>query len=189
VTGRVAARIALLVVSAWLAKPTVAHAEPEWNTGFSLGAAGVGEHRVWSDTKFFGALHGDLLFGRTTRRDVGIGPSAEIATLGFDDARLMGGVTALVPVGDLLALGLTPGAYLRTGAGNATGGWSARGFFGARTFNSYGSYSLAAGLVFGFDQDVGAHKEHALVVAAQIDGFVLALPVILLVGWLKGPDR
>src|SRR6185295_510756 len=83
-----------LVGSALCLVASLAHADPEWHTGMSLGVAGTGTHELWSDTHFFGALRGDVLFGRDRSSDVGIGPALEIGTVGFSDARLMAGGTA-----------------------------------------------------------------------------------------------
>jgi hypothetical protein len=153
----------------------------------SLGVAGTGTHELWSDTHFFGALRGDVLFGRDRSSDVGIGPALEIGTVGFSDARLMAGGTALLPLGDLFAVGLTPGAYLRFVSGEVVGGVAGRAFFGVRAHNYTGSYALATGLVLGLDRDLGFRDEHAVTVALELDGALLALPFVMLVSWIRGP--
>jgi hypothetical protein len=176
-----------LVASALVAYAGHARAEPQWNAALLAGAAGVGTGSVWPATEFYGGLRGDLLFLRSGPRDVGLGPALELSTAGFSDARLGAGPAVLVPLGDLFAFELSPGAFVRTGSGALTGGVSARGFLGVRTYNFTGSYALGGGLLLGIDQDLGGPREHAVVIAAQVDALVLALPVVLLFEWLRGP--
>src|SRR5262249_19678037 len=144
----------------------------------------TGRAEAWDSTRFWGAVRGDLLI-RPSNGGIRVGPALEVGTVGFSDARFAAGATVLAPIGDLLAAAVTPGGYIRTGGPGAVGGVSARAFFGARVFG-YDPYSLSAGLVLGFDRDLGASRDHALLVAAQVDGLVLALPVLLFIAWLKG---
>jgi hypothetical protein len=183
---RRSARCALALGAAWLGA-SAAHAAPEWHTGVSLGVAGTGASSLWSDTRFYGAVGGDVLFGRARATDVGFGPALAASTVGFSDARLMTGGTVLLPLGDLLALGVTPGGTVRFASGDVLGGVTGRAFFGARAHNFTGSYALAGGLVLGFDQDLGGKKEHALTAALELDGAVLALPFVMLIEWIRGP--
>jgi hypothetical protein len=164
-----------------------ADAEPQWNGGLVAGLAGTSRSALWSDTAFFGALRGDVLLGRSSNRDIGAGPSLELGTVGFADVRILGGITALFPLGELLAVAMTPGAYARAAPGGTVPGASGRAFFGIRPYNYGSRYGLAGGLILGFDQDLGQGREHACTIAVQVDGLLLALPAMLLVGWLRGP--
>jgi hypothetical protein len=177
----------LLLIGAVVSSSRGADAAPQWNSGVFLGAAGTGESFHWSKTKFFGALRGEVLFGRAGPFSVGVGPALELGTAGFSDARFGGGATVLVPLDGVLALGVTPGAYVRTAEGGTDAGVSGRVSFLVHPSNIVGSYAMAGGLVLGVDRDVGASRSSALIASAQIDGLVLALPVILLVEWLRGP--
>lgn len=150
------------------------------------GAAGVGDESAWPATRFFGGLRADLLLGRSSPHDVGLGPALELSTVGFSDLRVGAGPVVLLPMGDLLAFELGPGAFVRAHSGGATGGISGRGFLGVRTYNLTSGYSLGGGLLVGIDQELAAAREHAIVVAAQVDGLVLALPALLLFEWLAG---
>jgi hypothetical protein len=179
VVGVVVAMVALLY-------ERVALAEPRFNSGIVAGVAGTGRESAWQETKFYGALRGDLLFGRSSDRDVGIGPSVEVSTAAFSDVRGTLGALVLLPVTDVFSIGLTPGGYVRSSPQGATWGLAARSFLGIRSYNYTGSYDLAAGLVLGFDKDLGGAHDHALIIAAQVDGFLLALPALLLVEWLSG---
>jgi hypothetical protein len=164
-----------------------ASADPQWNSGLVLGAAGDGTDRFWGDTQFYGALRGDLLLGRTGPRTVGFGPALEIGTLGFSDARFLLNATAVVPLGDLFVLQGGPGAYARLGSFGAVPGLSGRVLLGAKAYNDYGAYAMTGGLVLGYDHDLGHTRAHAVVVALQVDGLLLAIPALALFEWLRGP--
>ncbi len=180
--ARFRCRLAALAIGAFSSS---AAADPEWSTGIAAGAAATGDRRAWERTAFWGAVHADVILGRTSRRAVGIGPSLELGTVAFSDVRLLGGPTVLIPLGELLAASITPAGYLRSSSMGALGGVSARTFFGVRAYG-YDGYAVAGGIVLGFDQDVGASREHAIVLAAQVDGLLLALPALLLFEWLRG---
>jgi hypothetical protein len=164
-----------------------ASAEPQWNSGIELGAAGTGERFHWSQTKFFGALRGEVLFGRSGPLSVGVGPAVEVGTAGFSDARFGAGATVLVPLDGVLAFGFTPATYLRASNASTDSGVSGRVSFLIHPSNIVGCYAMAGGLFVGADRDFGPSRSTALIAGAQIDGLVLALPVILLVEWLRGP--
>jgi hypothetical protein len=176
-----------VVVALSLLHERLAFAEPRWNTGVIAGVAGTGRESVWQSTNFYGALHGDLLFARSSDRHVGIGPSLDVGTVAFSDVRGTAGALVLLPVTELFSVGITPAAFIRSSPQGATAGVSARGFLGIRNYNYTGGYDLAAGLIVGLDEDLGGPRDHAIVVAAQVDGFLLALPALLLVAWLGRP--
>jgi hypothetical protein len=175
----------LLLVGLAVTVPRAADAAPQWGTGIVAGVAGTGDDFRWSRTKFYGALRGEALFGGPG--GVRVGPAIELGTAGFSDGRFGGGATVLLPLGEILALGVTPVAYARLGNGEATAGVSGRVFWGVHPANRVGDYALAGGLLVGVDRDVGASRSSALIVGAQVDGLVLALPAILLFEWLRGP--
>lgn len=175
---------AVAVGASLLAAPL--HAAPEFGTGIAVGVAGTGEPVAWSKTRFFGAFRGEALFGPERPLALRLGPALEVGTVGFSDARFTAGASVLVPLDEVLVITLTPGAYARVGGGT-TLGVSSRAFFGVHPFNRVGAYGLSAGLLVGLDRDLGATPESALVVALQVDGMALALPVILLVEWIRGP--
>ena len=62
-------------------------------------------------------------------------------------------------------------------------------FWGSRSYNFHANYVLAAGLLVGYRHSFGESKESALLVAAQLDLALLALPVILLVDMARGPSE
>lgn len=163
-------------------------AEPEWGSSIILGAAGIGAKSAWEETRFYGALRGEALFLRQNRRSIGLGPAVEIGTAGFSDVRALGSAVVLFPIGEFLAVSVAPGGFIRSSDQGAVGGVSGRAFFGMHAYG-YGDYALNGGLVLGYDRDLGGPKENAIVIGAQIDGLILALPVVLLVSWIRGsPD-
>jgi hypothetical protein len=179
-------RRASLAIAACLALVSApARAEPEWTSALVGGVAGVGHDSVWQGTRFYGALRGDALFFRTNRHAFGLGPAVEVGTVGFSDVRLHGSATVLAPIGEFLAVTLSPGGFIRSSSQGAVGGVSGRAFFGMRAYG-YTDYALNAGLVVGFDRDLGGPSQNAIVVGAQVDGLALALPVLFIISWLHG---
>jgi hypothetical protein len=57
---------------------------------------------------------------------------------------------------------------------------------GSRSYNFHASYAMAIGVVGGIQAGLGDSRETAIVVAAQIDGLLLAMPFIAAYGWLRG---
>lgn len=185
---RRAAASATLAACASLA--TTALADPQWDVGLTSGVAGRGRPgSFWSDTAYYGSIRGDLIFGRSSEHDVGVGPALEIATTDFDDLRLLGGATAVLPLGDLFAVSATPSAYVRAHDDTTSAGVSGRLFLGFKSYNYESAYAMGAGLLLGFDQDLGGSKEHAAVVAVQLDALIVALPFALVYQLIRGPTH
>jgi hypothetical protein len=165
-------------------------AVPQWNGAVTTGVAGVGDGAAaWEKTQFFGGVRGDVLFLRDGPRAVGVGPSLAIATAGFSDFRAIGGALALVPLGDLWAVGFEPAAYVRVTDGGTFPGLSGRAWFGIQTYNYAASYAPRGGLTVGYAHDLGGSDAHAIVIAAEIDAVVLALPFVLLYESLRARPR
>ena len=171
-------------VALWLvAMP--AGADPQWSAGVQAGVSGAGASGAyWQRTHFFGGLRGDLLWGRARDHDSGLGPFIEVATVGFDDLRLGGGGALLLPVTASLPVVLSAGAYGREGGEGWEPGMMASVFFGARAYNFHSSYGLANGLVVGVQQGLGHSHENAIVIAAQVDALLLAMPLIFGYEWI-----
>jgi hypothetical protein len=148
------------------------------------GALVHGPDARWN-ASFYGALRGDALFFRTSRHALGLGPAIEVGTADFSDVRFLGSAELLAPVGEFLAVSVAPGVTVRTSNVGAVAGLSGRAFFGLRAYG-YTDYAMNGGLVVGFDHDLGGPREHALVIGAQIDGLLLALPVLFLVSLFHG---
>ncbi|HVW28328.1 MAG TPA: hypothetical protein VHC69_23355 [Polyangiaceae bacterium] len=181
---RPARHASVLVALSFATAATTAVAQPEWSSAFVAGAVVHGPGSTWN-ADFYGSVRGDALFFRTSRHSLGFGPALEIGTAGFSDARFLGSAELLAPIGEFLAVTVAPGATVRTSSTGAVPGLSGRAFFGMRAYG-YTDYALNAGLVLGYDQDIGGPREHAIVIGAQIDGLVLALPVLFFVSLFHG---
>jgi hypothetical protein len=167
-----------------------ARAEPQASVGFTLGAAGEGyNHQFWKHrTAFHLGLHGDVLFGRSSTSDFGIGPYAEVMTHAFDQIQFGGGVTGLLPVLDSFPILLSAGAYGRKGSDKfgVEPGFAAELFWGSRSYNFHSSYVLSGGLLTQFRYGLGPSKETSIVIAAQVDLGLLVLPVLFLYTAARG---
>ena len=163
---------------------------PQWNSALVAGVAGVGDaSAAWDKTQFYGGVRGDVLFLRNGPRSPGLGPSLEIATAGFSDVRAIAGATVLLPLGDLWGIAVEPGGYVRSSDGGALPGLSGRAWFGVQTYNYQGAYSPRGGITVGYSHDLGDSDAHAIVIAAQVDGLILALPFVLLFESFRGSSR
>ena len=96
-----------------LASAGSASAKPLWNAGVETGVCGGSGSLGLSQPRWCNALHGDVLFLRERGRDLGLGPSLRIGSVGFDDLRLDAGLSLLVPVFDSFPLVLEAGPHLR----------------------------------------------------------------------------
>lgn len=163
-----------------------AYADPQWNASLVTGAAGLGaESEYWQDTRWYNGVRADVLFGRQRNADVGLGPFVSASTAGFDDVRLGAGASLQLPVHVYLPIVLSAGGYARHDDAWHPGasGWL---FWGSRSFNFHSSYVMSGGLLLGLEQDLDEPRQNAWIIAAQIDGLVLALPFILTYEWIKG---
>lgn len=166
-----------------------AHAEPQANAAVTAGLAGRGDaSELWQDSRFHLGARGDVLFGRTGNEDFGWGPFAEGMT-SWDDVAIGGGVSALLPVHTYLPVVVSAGAY---GWNGPQGGWepgvSGQLFWGSRSYNYHGSYVMAGGVSLQGRWGLGDSEERTIIVAAHLDGQVLALPFLFLYQAVAGPE-
>lgn len=173
--------------------PRDARAEPQANAALTIGAAGVGLDRaVWDTTVFHLGLRGDVLFLRDAPSDFGLGPYAELFTHAFDELQLGGGVSALLPVSETLPFVASIGAYGRVGDDGfgLEPGVSAALFWGSRSYNYHSAYGMAGGLLVQGRLGLGSSKETAIIIGAQLDLYILAMPAVFLINAAKGgsPD-
>lgn len=169
-----------------------AQADPQASVGLTLGAAGVGlDRKIWTGTDFHFGLHGDVLFGRSTPRDFGVGPYLEVLTHGFDEIQFGGGLSTLFPVLDPFPIVASVGAYARNGddAFGLEPGLSGQLFFGSRSYNFHANYVMSAGLMAQLRYGLGASRETSIVVGAQIDLAILGLPLVFLVNAARGGSQ
>lgn len=185
-----AARVATGVLSAAtvLAIAGRAIADPQTTVGLTLGAAGRGvDRRIWDETVFHLGLHADLLFGRDAGDELALGPYAQLGIHAFDELRFGGGISALLPVTETFPLVLSAGGYGRA-APEPYGlepGLSGRLFWGSRSYNHHSMYGLAGGVAAEMQYGLGASREVALAITAQLDVVLLTLPFQLLVNALR----
>jgi len=168
-----------------------ANADPQGNAGLTLGVAGVGESGAIGDhAEFHLGARGDILFARDQPSDFGLGPYAEIGTLGFDELHVGGGLSALLPVHPTFPIVLSGGAYGRYGDDGFgfEPGIAGSLFWGTRSYNFHTDYVMAAGLLVSYRASMGDSGQSALVVGAQLDAVVLSLPFVMLFDLIRGPS-
>lgn len=169
-----------------------AQAEPQASVGLTIGAAGEGYDRQWwKRTAFHLGLHGDILFGRSSTSDFGIGPYAEVFTHAFDEVQFGGGVSGLLPVLDAFPIVLSAGAYGRKGSDKfgVTPGVAGELFWGSRSYNFHSRYVLSGGLLAQVRYGLGPARDTSIVIAAQVDVVLLAMPIMFLVTAARGGSR
>lgn len=162
--------------------PRAAHAEPRWNAGFETGICFSGDSLSLQRPGFCNALHADVLFLRNGGSDLGLGPSLRLGTARFDDVRLDGGVSLLLPVFGAFPLVLEAGPHLRN---FHEAGVFGSVFFGLRSFNHYGHYDMATGISLLAERSFSAGTPSALWLTARVDAAWLALPFVLAVNALR----
>ena len=184
--------LAATAALALLAVAPAARAEPQASVGLTIGAAGEGyDHHFWkARTAFHLGIHGDVLFGRSGSGSFGIGPYAEVMTHAFDEVQFGGGVSGLLPVIDIFPIILSAGAYGRKGSDKfgLEPGLAAELFWGSRSYNFHSHYMLSGGLLAQMRYGLGPSKETSIVVSAQIDLGLLAMPIIMLIGSARSPE-
>jgi hypothetical protein len=187
---RVSTGVAALALMALLAHAGASRAEPQASVGITLGAAGEGlGHDFWNHrTAFHLGLHGDVLFGRSSTSDFGVGPYAELMTHAFDEVQFGGGVSGLFPVLDTFPIVLSAGGYGRKGSDGfgLEPGIAGELFWGARSYNFHSRYVLSGGLLTEVRYGLGASRETSIVIAAQVDVGLLVLPVLFLITAARG---
>ncbi len=169
-----------------------AHADPQATVGLTIGAAGTGgvdyARRYWAKTKFHLGLRSDVLFGRSTAWDFGVGPYVEVLSNGFKEIQFGGGVSGLLPVLPAFPIVLSFGGYGRKGADRfpLEPGITGQLFFGSRSYNFHANYVMTGGIIGQMRYGLGASKETSIIVGAQLDLMLLALPVIFLINAARG---
>lgn len=157
-----------------------ARAHPQWNTGLVASGCLLGDRdAAFERVAFCGQARSDVLFLRERTSDFGLGPYLAAGTAAFEDLRLSAGVSALVPVVEDFPVVLSFGGLARD---TNSFGLSGSAFWGLRSYNFHSPYNLAFGLVLAGERTFGAQPSNALSLGFQLDGVVLALPFLLLVG-------
>ncbi len=164
-------------------------ATPQVSIGTTLG--GVLEDVTKSPVQ--GAAHwggrADVLFLRSRGTDMAVGPYVDIATASFHDVDVGGGVEWLLPVRDDLPFVLSGGAFVRSGEGQSWGpGLEGTLFWGGRSYNFHSWYGMATGL-FAQTRYLPGSDRADIVFGIQIDGEILLMPSMLMLGMLKSDSK
>ena len=111
-------------------------------------------------------------------------------THAFDEIQAGAGVSVLAPIHDAFPLVLSTGAYGRWSddARGVEPGIAAAIFWGGRSYNFHSRYGISAGLLAQVRFGLGGSKETAVVLAAQLNLALLALPFVYLFEAAKGPS-
>ncbi len=128
-----------------------------------------------------------MILGRSRSKDIGLGPHVALETAGFDDLRVGGGATAVLPLIGSVPFVLSAGGYARKSALGWEPGVATSLMIGSRSYNFHSSYGVAAGLLVGLHVGLGDSRETAIVVAGQVDMLFLLMPFITAYGWVRGP--
>jgi hypothetical protein len=182
VKRRRALAVSTVAALAALAPARTARAEPRWNAGLETGICWSGDSLALQRPGFCSALHADVLFLRESSRDVGLGPSLRLGTARFDDVRLDGGLSVLLPVFDAFPLVLEAGPHLRN---FEQAGVFGSVFFGLRSFNHYGHYDMATGLSLLAERSFADGTPSSIWLTARVDAAWLALPFMLAANALR----
>ena len=122
------------VVVSVMSASVPARAEPQFSAGLTLGPAF--RHLRTGPVKPALHLGGrfDVLFLRTSQRDMGLGPYVDVGTSGFDSFEGGGGLEWLIPAGGTSFI-LSGGAEARVAGGRTEPGATWGLFWGSRSYN------------------------------------------------------
>lgn len=170
---------AVALATILVARASPAHADPQTSVGLTIG--GVVRDVQGSGTS--GAFHlgarGDVLLFRSRNSDMAVGPYVDVATASFHDADLGGGLGWLLPVTEDFPLLLSAGGFARDGDGQ---GWrpglEGTLLVGPRSYNYHSWYGLAGGLFVQTRWLPQSPSTVDVVIGAQIDVEILALPFV-----------
>jgi hypothetical protein len=153
-------------------------ADPQASVGLTAGAS---LDDVVGPRPIGGAFHlggrADVLFLRSSPHQQALGPYADVATSGFQNADAGGGVSWLIPWIEDLPFVVSAGAFARNGQGRA---WSpgAEGtlFAGSRSYNFHSWYGMAIGFFAQTRWVPAAPATMDVVLGLQLDAELLVLP-------------
>jgi hypothetical protein len=158
----------------------IAHADPQASLGLTMGgivedATGPAAARV----AFHFGGRASVLFLRNRGDEMAIGPYVDAGAADFRNLDLGGGAEWLLPVRDDLPLVFSAGAFWRDGQGRSWApGVENTVFFGSRSYNFHSWYGLAAGVFVQSRWMPSTPAALDLVLGVQIDGELLALPIL-----------
>jgi len=159
---------------------TKARADPQTSIGLTIGGVVRDEQGAGGVS---GAFHlgarGDLLLLRSRNSDMAVGPYIDVATASFHDADLGGGLGWLLPMTGDFPLLLSAGGFARDGDGRSwRPGLEGTMLVGPRSYNYHSWYGLAGGLFVQTRWLPQSPSTVDVVIGAQIDVELLALPFV-----------
>lgn len=164
-------------------------ADPQWHAAMSGGACWFRGADARRHTLGCGSASGHLLLGRQRDGDYGFGPYARVTGL-WDTAVTVGaGASALVPLSATYPFIVSLGGALQKRGSGLGPGFEAWLFWGPSSYNFHSRYSMASGLLAGFQRTWGDAPSTTFGLAAQLDLMWLAVPVIALYEALRGPPH
>jgi hypothetical protein len=175
-----------------LAATPVAYADPQATVGLLAGVAGRGQHsRVFEEPAFHGGVHADMLFGRSSPSDFGVGPYVEALTQHFDDFQAGGGASLLFPVLDSFPIVASVGGYMRVADDDfdVQPGIATTLFIGGKSYNYSSPYVMTFGLVAQARVGLDDRRQTSFVLALQLDTAFLASPIVFLIDAIDGGSR
>jgi hypothetical protein len=170
---------------ALLAAGSPARAAPQTSVGLTVGPA-LTDLRTNPGVELHLGARGDLLLFRRRETDMAIGPYLDVATAAFDTFETGGGVEWLVPLTRDVPAILSAGLLARDAPGVGWGaGAEATLFLGSRSYNFDSVYSLGVGGFLQGRYGIGDSRQADIILGAQIDLEIFALPFIAIVSALS----
>ncbi len=185
--------VAAPVAALLLVEVSSARAQPSPTAGVTIGVAGEGyRHQFWKRrTAMHLGLRGDVMFLRKSNFDIGLGPYAEVMTHGFDTLEFGGGISALFPVIDTFPMIFGFGGYGRF-EGRPFGlepGIVGTFLWGPRSYNFHFPYVMSGGVLVQVRYGLGHSGETSIVIGAQLDLGIMAVPAIFLINAIRGTSN
>lgn len=150
-------------------EPSHVGAVTGFNISLLLGIGGRDSSESELGIEGVAALRPELIFGRTSRRSLGVGPYLEAGWLAVSNVSLGTGASLLVPVGDETALVPSLGAYAHRRDDAWRGGGAFGVFFGHRQLNDISAFDAASGFRLEARADFDGDGERAVWLGYQLD--------------------
>lgn len=165
------------------------HADPQWHAALSGGACWFRSADGPLHALGCASASGHLLLGRQRDSDLGLGPYTRVTGV-WDTALTAGaGASALLPLNPTYPVIVSVGGALQWRGEGIGPGLEAWLFWGPSSYNFHSSYSMASGLVAGFQRTWGDAPSTTFALAAQVDLEWLVVPIIALYETLSGPPH
>lgn len=162
-----------------------AGAYPQWNLGLSLGAGAHLAPPAERELLITAALRTDATFGARTPYAWRAGFFGALGTTDFTTLDLAAGGVLHIPVNPTFPILVSAGAIVDVLPAPGRVGVLGRLWWGTRSLNYHSSYGMAAGLWVEGRYRPGEGTADVLA-GVDLDLRVLAMPFIVLAGWIQG---